>query len=72
VLSVQDPAASPQHGFPAFGKWLNREDVRHQPILEEFLGLVKFLMDRDPAVRSYLAGAKIDFGGRKPGNGHHF
>lgn len=70
VLSVQDADASPQQGFAAFGQWLNREDVRGQPIMQEFLEILKFLMEQDRAIRSYLAGEKIDFGGRHPGNGH--
>jgi hypothetical protein len=71
MLSVQDADASPQREFPPFGKWLDRNEARVHHALEEFLEIANFIMERDPAVRSYLAGEKIDFAGRNAGNGEH-
>lgn len=69
VLSVQDGSASPQHGFPAFGHWLDRKEARAHPALQEFFELANFIIHHDPALRSYLASGEIDFAGRKKGNG---
>ena len=69
VISVQDASASPQHGFPAFGKWLDRDEAREHPALPDFFALANFLIQHDPALSSYLAGGEIDLAGRNKGNG---
>ena len=69
VISVQDQSASPQQGFPAFGKWLDRHDAREHPALPDFIGVANFLIQHDPALSSYLSGRDIDWAGRKKGNG---
>jgi hypothetical protein len=69
VISVQESSASPQQGFPAFGKWLDRVDARDHPALPDFIALANFLIQHDPALSSYLAGGEISWAGRKKGNG---
>jgi len=69
IISVEDSSASPQQGFPAFGKWLDREDAREHPALQEFSQLASFITQRDPAISSYLCGKEINLAGRHHGNG---
>lgn len=69
VISVEDASASPQQTFPAFGQWLNREEARAHPALQEFIELATFITQRDPAIRSYLSGHEINWAGRHHGNG---
>jgi hypothetical protein len=69
VISVEDASASPQQTFPAFGKWLDREEARAHPALREFIELATFITQHDPAINSYLSGREIDWAGRRHGNG---
>ena len=71
ALSVQDASASPQQDFPAFGQWLNREDAAAHPALKEVLEIAVFILEHDPALKSYLAGEKANLTGRSTGNGAH-
>lgn len=69
AISVQDAGASPQQGLPAFGRWLDGDEARAHEALQEFMDVAMFIIQDDPAIRSYLAGAEIDWAGRKSGNG---
>lgn len=69
VISVQDQSASPQQDFHAFGKWLDRQQARAHPALQKFLELATYIMQHDPALKTYLAGSEMDLAGRKMRNG---
>lgn len=64
-ITVLDAVYSPQQNFPEFGEWMNREEARQSASLQQFLDVANFILQHDPAVKSYLAGDRIDDQGRK-------
>jgi hypothetical protein len=63
-IKISNPDGSRHDGSKLIGKKLSEEDAKQSPLLEEFFEVAHFVLDNDPAVRSYLAGEKLNYEGR--------
>jgi len=63
-MRIEDPESS-RHAKSAFlGRKLEPEEARNSSKRDDFFAVSDFILDNDPAVRSYLEGQEINIAGR--------